>query len=56
MATPVANETQVELQKTMRLIVQLINEKAHGRITITLRDGKIQLLNVERAYLPKNLP
>lgn len=49
-------EQQATLQKALRLVLQLMNEKAHGQVTITLRDGNIQVLNVQRAYLPKNLP
>lgn len=44
------------LQKVLRLVLQLMNEKAHGQITITFRDGNVQLVNVQRAYVPKNLP
>lgn len=60
MATPAAPlatpEQQATLQKVLRLALQLMNEKAHGQLTITFRDGNAQLVNVQRAYLPKNLP
>jgi hypothetical protein len=38
------------------LLQNLIREKAHGRVTITVRDGKIALTDVQRTYLPENLP
>jgi argininosuccinate synthase len=54
--TTPATEQQALLQKTFRLMLQLMSDKVHGQVTITLRDGNIQLVNVQRAYLPKNLP
>lgn len=57
MSTPTTTtEQQAALQKTLRFVLQLMTEKAHGQVTITLRDGNIQVVNVQRAYLPKNLP
>lgn len=53
--TPTAAQ-QADLQKAFRLVLQLMADKIHGQVTITLRDGNIQLVNVQRAYLPKNLP
>lgn len=38
------------------LLQRLILEKAHGQITITVRDGKIQLIDERRTRLPENLP
>jgi hypothetical protein len=54
MSTPINGQT--ELQKVFRLILQLANEKVHGQVVIVLRDGAVQVVNVQRAYLPKNLP
>ncbi len=48
------------LKKTVRglllLIEQIMKERGHGQVTVTIRDGQIQLLNVSRNYLPANLP
>jgi hypothetical protein len=38
------------------MIQKLIHEKAHGQITITIRAGKIQLVDERRTYLAENLP
>jgi hypothetical protein len=37
------------------LLQQLVNEKAHGQVTITVRDGQISLADVRRTYLPQDL-
>lgn len=54
--TTTTPEQQTALQKTLRLVLQLMQEKAHGQVVIVLRDGNIQGINVQRTYLTKNLP
>lgn len=48
------------VEKTVRgillLMQQMMQEKAHGRIVITLRDGAVQLVEKQRSYTPENLP
>lgn len=39
-----------------KVVGRLINEKAHTEVTITLRDGQIQLVRINRTYSPENLP
>ncbi len=39
-----------------QVLVQLIAEKAHASITITVRDGHLQPVQVSRQYLPAQLP
>jgi hypothetical protein len=60
MTTPttstLAADQQALLQRAFRLVLQLMTDKTHGQVTITLRDGNVQLVNVQRVYLPKNLP
>jgi len=35
---------------------RLMQEKAHAQVTISLRDGKVTLVEVRRTYQPENLP
>jgi hypothetical protein len=48
------------LDKVVRGILlsmqKMIREKAHGQITITIRDGVIQLVDERRSFKPENLP
>lgn len=52
--------TQLTLDEFMsryrRLLEQLIKEHAHGEVVVTLQDGQIRLLRVNRSYHPSALP
>lgn len=43
-------------QKLLRLIGKLVSSKAHAQITITIRDGKVQLITMQQNFLPDNIP
>jgi hypothetical protein len=47
-------------QKTAAIIFaqvdKIIRERGHGQIIVSVRDGKVQLIKVERSYLPENAP
>jgi hypothetical protein len=57
MASPPAGaQTEQQIVRgILMLLQQLVNEKAHGQIIITVRDGKISLADVRRTYLPESL-
>lgn len=38
------------------MLTQLLGERAHCDIVITLKDGGIQMVRVNRSYLPSELP
>ena len=46
----------VMAQRIARLLVKLENERAHGKVIIHVQDGKIQRFEVNRSYMPSNLP
>jgi hypothetical protein len=53
---PAAAQTEQQIVRgILMLLQQLVNEKAHGQIIITVRDGKISLADVRRTYLPESL-
>jgi hypothetical protein len=57
MATaPNANPLPPFAHKLLRLIAKLVANKAHAQINITIRDGKVQLINVQQSFMPDNLP
>lgn len=57
MATPAEPATlQNTVVKVGRLLLKLVAERAHVSVTITVQDGNIRLVRVDRAYLPENLP
>jgi len=35
---------------------KIIRERGHGQVIVSIRDGKVQLIKVERSYLPENAP
>lgn len=37
-------------------IDKIIRERGHGAVIIRVRDGKVQPIEVQRSYLPENLP
>ena len=39
-----------------RVLVQLLGERANAQIVITLKDGSIQPVHINRTYLPSELP
>ena len=39
-----------------RFVAQLLAERAHATVQLTLKDGHIQLVRVDRSYLPGQLP
>lgn len=39
-----------------RLVAQLLDERAHVQVVLTLKDGSIQLVAVNRTFLPSDLP
>ena len=43
-------------QNLGRVVVTLIAEKAHASITITVRDGHLQPIELKRQFLPTQLP
>jgi hypothetical protein len=44
------------IKRALRQLEQLLRERAHAQLVINVRDGRIQLINVNRQYLPDNLP
>jgi hypothetical protein len=55
MSTPPTTPEQ-KIQRILKLLVRLMRDKAHGQLVIVLRDGNIQRLDVQRSFLPDNLP
>jgi hypothetical protein len=43
-------------QKILRLVAVLVGSKAHARVIITIRDGKVQYIGVDQTYTPETLP
>lgn len=39
-----------------RLIAKLLAERAHCDVVLQLKEGKVQLVRVNRSYLPADLP
>lgn len=39
-----------------KVVGGLMGQKAHAEVTLTLRDGQIQLVRINRTYSPENLP
>lgn len=39
-----------------RIFVQLLGERAHAQIVITVKDGAIQPIHINRTYLANDLP
>jgi len=44
------------LRKLLAMLGPLAREKAHGQIVLTLRDGHVVLLTVQRMYRLDSLP
>ena len=42
--------------KLVRLVRQLMAEHAHVNVVVTIKDGSIQVVRVDRSYLPDKLP
>jgi hypothetical protein len=40
----------------LTLIGKLVASKAHAQVTVTIRDGKVQLVGVNQTYAPDNMP
>ena len=43
-------------RKILALVDQLIKEHGHGQVVITVREGKVEYLDLNRKYRPENLP
>jgi hypothetical protein len=43
-------------QKLLRLIGRLVASKAHARVIITIRDGKVQYIALDQTFTPDNMP
>ena len=39
-----------------RIVQQLLNERAHVEVVVTIKEGKVQFVRTNRTYLPANLP
>ena len=39
-----------------RIFMQLLAERAHVQIVITVKDGALQPVHINRTYLPGDLP
>ena len=39
-----------------RLFARLLGENAHADLVVTVRDGKVVLVRVDRRYLPQDIP
>ena len=39
-----------------RLVLRLLHERGHGQIVITIHEGKLTLVEVNRKYLPAKIP
>lgn len=39
-----------------RIFANLLSEKAHAELSITIRAGQVQTVNVNRHYQPTDLP
>lgn len=40
----------------VRMVRQLMAEHAHADVVVTIKDGAIQVIRVNRSYLPDKLP
>jgi hypothetical protein len=56
MVTPAANPLDKIIRGILKLLGQLLREKAHAQIIITVRDGNIHLVTETRTFKPDNLP
>ena len=56
MATPVATPAAKLAAGILAQIDKIIRERGHGAVIIRVRDGKVQPIEVQRSYLPENLP
>jgi hypothetical protein len=43
-------------QKLLRLIGRLVASKAHARVIVTIRDGKVQYIGLDQTFTPENMP
>jgi hypothetical protein len=43
-------------QKLLRLVGRLVANKAHARVIITIRDGKVQYIGIDQTFTPENMP
>lgn len=53
---PVVNELPLFWRLFTKLVQALLKERAHAEVILTIRDGKIQLVRINRSYQPGNLP
>ena len=56
MAAPALTPLPLFAQGLLKMITRHIANKAHAQITITIRDGKVQLVSETQTHLPDNLP
>ncbi len=52
LTTPAAKTAAAILTQVDRII----RERGHGQVIVTVRDGKVQLIEVRRTYQPENAP
>lgn len=54
---PVAAQTLADIwRKLGRLVARMIVEHAHCEVVISVQDGRVRNVRVNRSYLPDNLP
>jgi hypothetical protein len=56
MASPPSTPAAKAAATIFAQVDRIIRERGHGQITVIVRDGKVQLIKVERSYLPENAP
>jgi hypothetical protein len=58
MSTPAAPTPGINVFWAMlgRVIAKMLGERAHADIIITIKDGSVQMVRVNRSYLPGSLP
>lgn len=55
MAAPVTPAAKAAAS-IFKQVDKIISERGHGQVIVTVRDGKVQLIEVRRTYLPENAP
>jgi hypothetical protein len=53
--TTVSVEQLKLVRGALAILQQLMSEKGHGQIVITVRDGMIQLVEKKQTFLPQQL-
>lgn len=55
MATPGTPAAKIAAS-ILTQIDRIMRERGHGQVIITVRDGKVHMIETRRTYLPENLP